>query len=113
MGRWAFEQLEPWLRIRSRLPIGPLFCVLRGPTRGRPCSPGGILSQLRNTALAAGVRHPRSWPETSAEPSGSDSAATLRPRAARRLDRPAEQPSARRGETAEAIDKAEAERELG
>jgi integrase len=34
--RWAFEQLSPWLRTRASLPVGALFCVLRGPTRGRP-----------------------------------------------------------------------------
>jgi site-specific recombinase XerD len=38
------------------LPAGPLFCVLRGPTRGRPCAPAGIRSQLRSAAGAAGVR---------------------------------------------------------
>lgn len=38
--RWAWEQLDPWLAIRAGLPVGALFCVLRGPTRGRPCSPG-------------------------------------------------------------------------
>jgi hypothetical protein len=31
------------------------FCVLRGPTRGRPCSPSGIRVQLRRAARAAGV----------------------------------------------------------
>jgi site-specific recombinase XerD len=55
MDRWAWEQLEPWLSIRDRLPVGALFCVLRGPTR-RPCSPSGIFVQLRDTARAAGVR---------------------------------------------------------
>ena len=30
--------------------------MLRGPTRGRPCSPAAIRGQLRNTARAAGVR---------------------------------------------------------
>jgi integrase/recombinase XerD len=38
------------------LPVGALFCVLRGPTRGRPCAPAGIRVQLRNAARAAGVR---------------------------------------------------------
>ena len=56
MDRWAWEQLEPWLTIRGGLPVGALFCVLRGPTCGRPCSPSGIRVQLRNIARAAGVR---------------------------------------------------------
>ena len=47
MDRWAWEQLDPWLNIRAALPVGALFCVLRGPTRGRPCSPSGIRMQLR------------------------------------------------------------------
>ena len=56
MDRWAWEQLDPWLELRRTLPVGALFCVLRGPTRGRPCSPAGIRAQLHRTALAAGVR---------------------------------------------------------
>ncbi len=36
MDRWAWGQLAPWLTLRSELPVGPLFCILRGPTRGRP-----------------------------------------------------------------------------
>ena len=39
MDRWAWEQLGPWLQLRASMPVGPLFCVLRGPTRGRPSSP--------------------------------------------------------------------------
>ena len=56
MDRWAWDQLEPWLSIRDRLPVGALFCVLRGPTRGRPWSPSGIRVQPRHAARAAGVR---------------------------------------------------------
>jgi site-specific recombinase XerD len=56
MNRWAWEQLDPWLNVRAGLPIGALFCVLRGPTRGRPCSAAGIRVQLRNAATTAGVR---------------------------------------------------------
>jgi site-specific recombinase XerD len=56
MDRWAWENLEPWLAIRARLPVGALFCVLRGPTRGRPCAAAGIRGQLRSAAQAAGVR---------------------------------------------------------
>ena len=56
MDRWAWEQLTPWLQVRESMPVGPLFCVLRGPTRGRPCSPAGVRAQLHNAALQAGVR---------------------------------------------------------
>jgi site-specific recombinase XerD len=56
MDRWAWESLDHWLELRADLPVGALFCVLRGPTRGRPCAPAGIRMQLHNTAQAAGVR---------------------------------------------------------
>ena len=56
MDRWAWDQLDPCLSVRADLPIGALFCVLRGPTRGRPCSAAGVRVQLRNAAIAAGVR---------------------------------------------------------
>lgn len=38
MDEWAWEQLEPWSAVRLGLPVGPLFCVINGPTRGRPWS---------------------------------------------------------------------------
>ncbi len=41
MDRWACDQLAPWLTQRSALPVGALFCILRGPTRGRPWAPAG------------------------------------------------------------------------
>lgn len=56
MDRWAWAQLAPWLSARASLPVGAVFCVLRGPTRGRPCSAAGIRVQLRNAAVQAGVR---------------------------------------------------------
>ena len=56
MDRWAWTHLDPWLELRKRLPIGRLFCVVRGPTRGRPCAPAGIRAQLDQTAVSAGVR---------------------------------------------------------
>jgi site-specific recombinase XerD len=56
MDRWAWSHLEPWLELRTSLPVGRLFCVVRGPTRGRPCAPAGIREQLHHAALAAGVR---------------------------------------------------------
>ena len=36
MDDWAWEQLAPWLQARVELPVGPLFCVVNGATRGRP-----------------------------------------------------------------------------
>lgn len=53
---WAWEQLMPWLKLRLRVPTGPLFCVLRGPTRGRPCAAAAMRIQLHNAARAAGIR---------------------------------------------------------
>lgn len=56
MDRWVWSHLEPWLELRHDLPVGRLFCVLRGPTCGQPLAPAGIRAQLHHTALAAGVR---------------------------------------------------------
>src|SRR5215207_9342144 len=56
MDDWAWEQLEPWLTARVELPIGPLFCVVNGPTRGRPWSASAARSDLRHVARQAGVR---------------------------------------------------------
>ena len=54
MDRWAWEQLTPWLTLRATLPVGALFCVLRGPTRGRPWAAAGVRAQLHQTAARAG-----------------------------------------------------------
>jgi site-specific recombinase XerD len=56
MDDWAWEQLEPWLQARVELPVGPLFCVVNGPTRGRPWTAGAARSELRRVAREAGVR---------------------------------------------------------
>ena len=56
MDEWAWEQLRPWLDLRLELPVGPLFCVINGPTRGRPWSAAAVRADLRPTATAAGVR---------------------------------------------------------
>jgi site-specific recombinase XerD len=56
MDRWAWSHLTPWLQLRKELPVGRLFCIVRGPTRGRACAPAGIRAQLHQTAEIAGVR---------------------------------------------------------
>jgi integrase len=53
---WAWEQLEPWQQLRVRFPVGPLFCVIHGPTAGRNWEPASARRQLGRTAAAAGVR---------------------------------------------------------
>jgi hypothetical protein len=35
MDAWAWTAIEPWLTERVTLPVGPLFGVIGGPTRGR------------------------------------------------------------------------------
>jgi hypothetical protein len=40
MDDWGWEQLRPWVERRALMPVGPLFCVINGPTRGRPWSVG-------------------------------------------------------------------------
>jgi site-specific recombinase XerD len=52
----AWEQLAPWLQARVQLPVGPLLCIVTGPTRGRPWSASAARSDLRDVARQAGVR---------------------------------------------------------
>jgi site-specific recombinase XerD len=56
MDEWAWEHLQRWIDVRLELPVGPLFCVINGPTRGRPWSPAAARAELRRTAATAGVR---------------------------------------------------------
>ena len=56
MDAWAWEQLHQWLELRVEFPVGPLFCVINGPTRGRHWSSAAARADLRRTAVAAGVR---------------------------------------------------------
>src|SRR5262249_39152978 len=48
---WAWEQLRPWLETRVLLPVGPLFCVVKGPTCGQPLASAQVRSALRRTAV--------------------------------------------------------------
>jgi site-specific recombinase XerD len=56
MDHWAWEQLEPWLAVTRELPVGPLFCVIIGPTCGRSWSSAAARTELRRTAATARVR---------------------------------------------------------
>jgi site-specific recombinase XerD len=52
----GWEQLQPWLSARVELPVGPLFCIIDGPTHGRPWSSAGFRVEFRRLAVQAGVR---------------------------------------------------------
>jgi site-specific recombinase XerD len=56
MDEWAWEELRSWLELRVQLQVGPLFCVINGPTRGRHWASAAARAELRRTAVAAGVR---------------------------------------------------------
>ena len=64
MDDWGWEHLRLWMSRRVELPIGPLFCVIEGPTAGRAWSASAARLQLRRLAAQAGVRrrlHPISY----------------------------------------------------
>ena len=66
MDDWAFEQLAPWLKARVQLPVGPLFCVVNGPTRGRPWSASA--AALGASARGSGRRRAAALRAASAAP---------------------------------------------
>jgi hypothetical protein len=67
MDDWGWEQLRPWLTARAELPVGPLFCIIAGPTRGRRWSGAAVRSQLHRLAARgrpASLRAPSAAPRT-------------------------------------------------
>ena len=56
MDQWGWDLLRPWLAYRVQMPVGPLFCVIDGRTRGRPLTTTSVRQQLRRAAVKAGVR---------------------------------------------------------
>jgi integrase len=63
MDDWAWEQLQPWLAGRVELPVGPLFCVITGPTRDRRWSTtaarsGGAPPRVRSATLRPSHHQP-------------------------------------------------------
>jgi site-specific recombinase XerD len=53
---WGWDQLRPWLAARAELPVGPLFCIIDGRTRGRAWSAANVRCEFRRAAARAGVR---------------------------------------------------------
>jgi site-specific recombinase XerD len=56
MDPWGCDHLRPWLELRIAMPVGPLLCVINGPTRGRAWASDAARAQLRRVAAKAGVR---------------------------------------------------------
>ena len=56
MDDWGWEHLGAWASQRLELPAGPLFCIISGPTRGRPWPQTGVREELRRLANQAAVR---------------------------------------------------------
>jgi site-specific recombinase XerD len=56
MDEWGWEYLRPWLNARPELPVGPLFCIIDGPTRGGPWSGAAVRSEFGRLAARACVR---------------------------------------------------------
>jgi hypothetical protein len=53
MDDWGWEHVARWTEHRVKLPIGPLFCILAGPTRGRGWSATGARGELRRATVPA------------------------------------------------------------
>jgi hypothetical protein len=54
MDDWAWEYVRRWTEHRIPLPVGPLFCILAGNTRGRGWSATAARGELRRLASQAG-----------------------------------------------------------
>jgi site-specific recombinase XerD len=56
MDEWGWEHLTPLAQCTGRTSRRPLFCIIDGPTRGRPWSGAAVRSEFRRLAAQAGVR---------------------------------------------------------
>jgi site-specific recombinase XerD len=56
MDDWAWEHVARWTEYRIQLPVGPRFCILAGPARGRGWSATAARGELRQLAAQAGAR---------------------------------------------------------
>jgi integrase len=78
MDAWGWGQLQPWLELRLQLPVGPLLCVINGPTRGRHWSSAAARADCGeppSTRGSAGASRPTS--------SGTPTPSSLRAKASR------------------------------
>src|SRR3954465_4293466 len=80
MDAWGWEQLSPWLAARLELPVGPLFCVIDGPTRGRPWSSANVRLEFRRLPPPPGIP-PRLPPHPPPHPPAAPAAPRPRHRA--------------------------------
>jgi hypothetical protein len=55
-GRVGLVIAHSWLAERATLPVGPLFCVIAGPTAGHAWSASAARLQLHQLGVEAGVR---------------------------------------------------------
>jgi site-specific recombinase XerD len=55
-GRLGFEHLNRWVEHRVQLPVGSLFCIIDGSTRGRAWPATAVRGELRKLAAQARVR---------------------------------------------------------
>ena len=67
MDDWAWEILGVWSGYRVTLPVGPLFCVIEGNSRGRAWATTAVRAELRRLVVASGVRR-RFAPHQYADP---------------------------------------------
>ena len=52
----GLDQLRPWLEARVSFPVGPLFCVITGPTSGAALVRLAGANCASTTAAQAGIR---------------------------------------------------------
>jgi hypothetical protein len=52
-GAWTVP--ADWTTDRTGLPLGPLFCVINGPTRARAWSASAVRAELRNLPSRPGA----------------------------------------------------------
>ena len=74
MDDWAWGQLRPWLETRMSLPIGPLFCVIAGPSCGRPWSSAHARTALHARAFKGWRQTPLRSSPAASRPCGRDGA---------------------------------------